>query len=481
MLHDPVDDAFLDAAGEQLRVVANVAVGYDNVDLDAARRHGVTITNTPGVLTDATADLAIALLLAITRRIGEGERRIRSGEPWAWAIDFMLGRGLRGKTLGIVGYGEIGRATAQRARAFGMEIVYTRRSPSGDPAQVELDELLERSHAVSLHCPLTPETRHLIDADALARMRDDAYLVNTARGPVVDEAALAAALRDGVIAGAALDVFEREPEVHPGLLGLENAVLVPHLGLGDDRDPHGDGGARGGQRGGGARGRGPPARSPTAGSFEAVAPCVPCGVCTNLYTIAAVSFLLTCPNCGIREVTDFGYGGEVTVRPAVAARPPRAQHVQLLPPQRRGRPARVVVPPLRLPRVVPRRARHDARTRSGGRRCPTEAPAGDPAARRSPGERIDRGRPISFTFDGKAIPAFEGDTIASALYAVGPAHVQPLVQVPPPARRAVRLRPVRELARADRRPPRRARVRRAGASTGWRWSTRTRSPGSTST
>jgi glyoxylate reductase len=213
-----------------LRVVANVAVGYANVDVDAARARGVTVTNTPGVLTDATADLAIALLLAITRRLGEGERLIRSGRPWAWAIDFMLGRGLRGKTLGIIGYGEIGRATAQRARAFGMEIVYTKRSPGDEPGQVELDELLERSHAVSLHCPLTPETRHLIDAAALARMRDDAYLVNTARGPVVDEAALAAALRDGVIAGAALDVFEREPEVHPDLVGLENAVLVPHLG-----------------------------------------------------------------------------------------------------------------------------------------------------------------------------------------------------------------------------------------------------------
>jgi glyoxylate reductase len=230
MLHDRVDDALLAAAGEQLRVVANVAVGYDNVDLDAARSHGVTITNTPGVLTDATADLAIALLLAITRRLGEGERRIRSGEPWAWSIDFMLGRGLRGKTLGIVGYGEIGRATAARARAFGMEVVYTRRGAGSDPGRVELEELLERSHAVSLHCPLTPATHHLIDADALARMRDDAYLVNTARGPVVDEAALAAALRDGAIAGAALDVFEREPEVHAGLLGLDNVVLVPHLG-----------------------------------------------------------------------------------------------------------------------------------------------------------------------------------------------------------------------------------------------------------
>jgi glyoxylate reductase len=226
MLHDRVDDAFLDAAGGQLRVVANVAVGYDNVDVEAVRRRGVRFTNTPGVLTDATADLAIALMLAITRRLGEGERLLRAREPWAWAIDFMLGRGLRGKTLGIVGYGEIGRAVADRARAFGMVVIFTRRSTGG----VTLAQLLERSDVVSLHCPLTEETRHLIDADALRAMRDDAYLVNTARGPVVDEAALAAALRDGVIAGAALDVFEREPEVHPALLELDNVVLVPHLG-----------------------------------------------------------------------------------------------------------------------------------------------------------------------------------------------------------------------------------------------------------
>jgi len=230
MLHDTVDAAFLDAAGDRLRVIANVAVGYDNVDVDAARSRGVAVTNTPGVLTDATADLAIALLLAITRRLGEAERLIRSGEPWAWSIDFMLGRGLRGKTLGIVGYGEIGRAVAARARAFGLEVVYTQRSRGDEPGQVELGELLARSHVVSLHCPLTPETRHLIDADALAAMRDDAYLINTARGPVVDEPALAAALRDGVIAGAGLDVFEHEPQVHPDLLGLENVVLIPHLG-----------------------------------------------------------------------------------------------------------------------------------------------------------------------------------------------------------------------------------------------------------
>jgi glyoxylate reductase len=231
LLHDRVDDAVLEAAGPQLRVVANVAVGFDNIDLDAATRRGVTVTNTPGVLTDATADLAMALILAVTRRVGEGDRLIRAGEPWAWSIDFMLGRGLRGKTLGIVGYGAIGRATADRARAFGMDVIATRRAAAdGASGIVTLDELLERADVVSLHCPLTAETRHLIDADALARMRPGSYLVNTARGPIVHEVALVAALRDGVIAGAALDVFEHEPAVHPGLLALDNVVLVPHLG-----------------------------------------------------------------------------------------------------------------------------------------------------------------------------------------------------------------------------------------------------------
>jgi glyoxylate reductase len=233
MLHDRVDDAFLDAAGPQLRVVANVAVGYDNVDVDAVRARDVVVTNTPGVLTDATADLAMALILAVTRRMGEGERRIRSGIPWAWAIDFMLGTSVQGKTLGIVGYGAIGRATAARARAFGMDIAYYQRrraEDAGDAKYLPLEELLATADVVSLHCPLTPETRHLIDEDALARMQSSAYLVNTARGPIVDEAALAQALADGVIAGAGLDVFEEEPAVHPGLVGLENAVLVPHLG-----------------------------------------------------------------------------------------------------------------------------------------------------------------------------------------------------------------------------------------------------------
>ena len=238
LLHDPVDDAFLDVAGPQLRCVANVAVGYDNIDVDAATRRGVVITNTPGVLTDATADLAMALILNVTRRLGEGERLVRRGERWSWDMFFLLGTGLQGKTLGIIGLGEIGRATARRARAFGMEIVYTnrRRAPEDVEAELggaqwlELDELLARADVVSIHAPLTPETQHLINADRLALMQPRAYLVNTARGPIVDEAALVRALRDGEIAGAGLDVFEHEPDVNPGLLELDNVALSPHLG-----------------------------------------------------------------------------------------------------------------------------------------------------------------------------------------------------------------------------------------------------------
>jgi glyoxylate reductase len=238
LLHDRVDGAFLDAAGPQLRCVANVAVGYDNVDVDAATERGVIITNTPGVLTDSTADLAMALILMVTRRLGEGERTVRRGERWSWDMFFLLGTSLATKTLGVIGLGAIGQATARRARAFGMEIVYAgrRRAPEeveaalGGATRVELDELLARSHVVSVHSPLTPQTRHLIDADALALMRPKAYLINTARGPIVDEAALVEALRAGAIAGAGLDVFEHEPDVHPGLLELENAVLLPHLG-----------------------------------------------------------------------------------------------------------------------------------------------------------------------------------------------------------------------------------------------------------
>jgi len=236
LLTDRVDAAFLDAA-PRLRVVANVAVGYNNIDVPTCAERGVIVTNTPGVLTDATADLAMALILMATRRLGEGERLIRSGTPWQWGMFMMLGTGLQGRRLGIVGMGGIGVALAERARAFGMTIAYHNRSAvAADVAsrlgaeRLELDELLATSDVVSLNCPYSPATHHLIDAAALARMRADAFLVNTARGPIVDEAALVDALRSGAIAGAALDVFENEPAVHPGLLDLDNAVLVPHLG-----------------------------------------------------------------------------------------------------------------------------------------------------------------------------------------------------------------------------------------------------------
>jgi glyoxylate reductase len=218
--------------------VANVAVGYDNIDVPAATRRGVIVTNTPGVLTDATADLAMALILAVTRRIAEGDRLVRARVKWSWDMFFMLGASLQGKTLGVVGLGQIGSATARRARAFGMEIVYSGRRRAdpeveaelGGARQLELNELLASADVVTLHVPLSEATHHLIDAAKLDLMRESAYLVNTARGPIVDEAALAAALKAGTIAGAALDVFEHEPEVHPDLLELDNVVLLPHLG-----------------------------------------------------------------------------------------------------------------------------------------------------------------------------------------------------------------------------------------------------------
>jgi glyoxylate reductase len=237
LLHDRVDDAFLDAAGPGLRVVANVAVGYDNIDVPACARRGVVATNTPGVLVDATADIAMALILMSTRRLGEAERMVREGGTWSWNMFFMLGAGLQDKTLGIVGLGQIGAATARRARAFGMRIAYAGRRRADATLEselgaemLELDELLATADVVSIHTPLSEATRHLIDAHRLALMKPAAHLINTSRGPVVDEAALAAALREGTIAGAGLDVFEREPEIDPGLRGLENVVLIPHLG-----------------------------------------------------------------------------------------------------------------------------------------------------------------------------------------------------------------------------------------------------------
>ena len=237
LLHDKVDDAFLDAAGDQLRAVCNVAVGFDNIDVPAATKRGVLVTNTPAVLTEATADLAMTLILAVTRRIGEGERLIRAREPWSWHMFMLLGTGLQGKTLGVVGMGAIGQSLARRAKAFGMEIVYSdaRQAPAEveqelGARRVELDELLRTADVVSIHAPLMDETRHLINADTLALMKESAYLVNSARGPIVDEAALVDALASGKIAGAGLDVYENEPETHPGLVELDNVVLLPHLG-----------------------------------------------------------------------------------------------------------------------------------------------------------------------------------------------------------------------------------------------------------
>jgi glyoxylate reductase len=225
MLTDRVDDELLDAAGPQLRVVANYAVGVNNVDVEACRRRGVTVANTPDVLTETTAELTIALMLALLRRVVEGDRLIRRGEAWIWAPNLMLGHSLRGLTLGLVGHGRIGRAVERLGEAHGMRVGHSSRTGG-----IPLDELLATSDVVSLHLPLTDETRHLIDATALAKMKPGAVLVNTSRGPIVDEEALAQVLRERRIAGAALDVFEREPQVHPGLLELENVVLVPHLG-----------------------------------------------------------------------------------------------------------------------------------------------------------------------------------------------------------------------------------------------------------
>ena len=233
MFTEHIDKTVLDA-GTDLQIVANVAVGYNNIDVAYAHSRGVIVTNTPDVLTESVADFTWALILAITRRLSEGERLIRRNEWKGWAFDFMLGTELRGKQLGLVGFGRIARAVAARASAFGMRLACStrRESEQSSIAQLSLDRLLNTSDIVSLHVPLTPETRHLIDKRALTRMKRSAYLINTSRGPVVDEEALAWALEHRLIAGAALDVYEREPEVHPALLPLENVLLVPHLGSG---------------------------------------------------------------------------------------------------------------------------------------------------------------------------------------------------------------------------------------------------------
>ena len=223
-------------AGQNLKIIANVAVGYNNIDVAYGRSRGVVVTNTPDVLTESVANFTWALILAVTRRLSEGERLVRRGQWKGWALDFMLGSELRGKQLGLVGAGRIARAVAARAAAFEMRVAFTSRRETGLPnteapwEHMSLDRLLNTSDIVSLHVPLTPETRHLIDKRALARMKRSAYLVNTARGPVVDEAALAWALQQHLIAGAALDVYENEPAIHPDLLQMENVLLAPHLG-----------------------------------------------------------------------------------------------------------------------------------------------------------------------------------------------------------------------------------------------------------
>jgi glyoxylate reductase len=232
-----VDEEFLEAAGDGLVIVANYGVGFDNIDVTACTRHGVLVSNTPDVLTETTADMAWTLLMAAARRAGEGERFLRRGERWVWEPDFMLGQDVHGKVLGIVGFGRIGRAVARRAAGFGMRVIYSavRRAPPEVERELgaefrELDELLEEADFVTLHTALSPTTRHLIDAKRLARMKPTAVLVNASRGAVVDEDALVQALRDGRIFAAGLDVFEHEPDVHPGLRELENVVIVPHLG-----------------------------------------------------------------------------------------------------------------------------------------------------------------------------------------------------------------------------------------------------------
>jgi lactate dehydrogenase-like 2-hydroxyacid dehydrogenase len=234
-LTEKIDAEFFDSAGPQLQVVANVAVGYDNIDIAEATRRGVVVTNTPGVLDDATADHTFAMILAITRRVVEADRFVRTGEPWIWGPRMLVGLDISaGATLGIVGLGRIGRAVARRAQAFSMTVLaHDPQHAAGDTVDgvtmTSLEDLLAGSDVVSLHVPLLEQTRHLIDDEAIATMKPNAYLINAARGGVVDEAALISALRSGRLAGAALDTFEGEPKVNPELSTLENVVLQPHI------------------------------------------------------------------------------------------------------------------------------------------------------------------------------------------------------------------------------------------------------------
>jgi glyoxylate reductase len=236
LLTDRVDDALL-AQCPRLKVVANVAVGYDNIDVAAATRRGIVVTNTPGVLTDATADFAWALLLAVVRRVVEADAYVRAGRFTEWKMMELHGGDLAGRTLGIAGFGRIGQAVARRGHAFGMHVIYTttRRAPEELEEElgahaVDKATLLASSDVLSLHLPLTAATRHFLGAAEFATMKPSAYLINTARGPIVDETALVDALQSGALRGAGLDVFEREPAVHPALLAMDNVVLAPHIG-----------------------------------------------------------------------------------------------------------------------------------------------------------------------------------------------------------------------------------------------------------
>jgi lactate dehydrogenase-like 2-hydroxyacid dehydrogenase len=236
---DRVDRDILHVGGRRAGIIANFGVGVDHIDIEAAREAGIAVTNTPGVLTEATADLALTLMLMVARRAGEGERELRAGRWTGWRPTHLMGEGLSGKTLGLVGFGRIAKATAERAHfGFGMEIAYYARREDASGAaeklqarfQPDLPQLLQTSDIVSLHVPGGTETRHLIDADMIARMRPSGILINTARGDVIDTSALVAALAGGRIAGAGLDVYEGEPHVAPELIALENVVLLPHLG-----------------------------------------------------------------------------------------------------------------------------------------------------------------------------------------------------------------------------------------------------------
>jgi len=237
LLTEDIDEEVI-KAGTELKIIANYAVGYNNIDVECATKHGIWVSNTPGVLTDTTADMAWALMFAIARRIPEAERFVRAGKYKGWSATMLLGGDVYGKTLGIIGAGRIGTAVAMRTTGFNMRVLYSDMYPNEElekkvgAKKIEMETLLKESDFVSVHVPLMPETKRLINKQTLGMMKPTAYLINNSRGPVVDEAALVEALRNKVIAGAAIDVFEKEPEVHPGLMELENVVMTPHTASG---------------------------------------------------------------------------------------------------------------------------------------------------------------------------------------------------------------------------------------------------------